>query len=342
MKTLPALCLAALSLWTAPAAAQVVISEVNFTPQSAADDQWIELVNLGTTKADISSWSLYLSASSTSNYWFGFPAGTEIPSGGFLRVHWFVPVKPSTATDVYTGDTVFHFLFGYGGTPIPVSGGALALLNTQSNLKMNDPASIEDWLSWGGNGWKRETLAVAANKWVSSAFVTASVEKDSIARNLRATGQPVPVSAFFHDASPNPLQDNAGGALSLAYGDSCSSGSINGAGLAQRSVAAIGNRDYGMTFSGTAATSLGQFAVLLVSGAQASLPIGNCTIYVDPTVLAVLNPVPTTVNSTDVPLPLIADIQGATLYFQGIVIPAILTPVDYGFTNGLRVTCSNL
>ena len=31
-----------------------------------------------------------------------------------LRVHWMVPVQPSTITDVYTGNTVFHFLYGFG------------------------------------------------------------------------------------------------------------------------------------------------------------------------------------------------------------------------------------
>ena len=68
MKALSALCLAAtLSSLSLPA--QVVISEINITPQSPTDDQWIELQNLGGTTANISSWSLYLSTAPNTRNW---------------------------------------------------------------------------------------------------------------------------------------------------------------------------------------------------------------------------------------------------------------------------------
>src|SRR5688572_24630196 len=138
---------AALLAGTAPA--QVLLSEINFVPQNAGDDQWIELTNTSNAQVDLTTWSLYQATNTfgmPNNYWFGFPPGTRIPAGGYLRVHWraAIPTTPPPATDVYTGNTVYHFLFGYAAEALAPASGALALFNSQQNIHMNDPAFLQD------------------------------------------------------------------------------------------------------------------------------------------------------------------------------------------------------
>lgn len=341
MKTLSAFCLAAAALCCTPptiAHAQVVISEINFTPQDPSDDQWVELVNLGTSKADISTWSLYLTTGPTTNFWFGFLPGTEIQSAGIMRVHWLVPVKPSTATDVYTGDSVLHFLFGYGGTPIPKSGGGLALLNSQANSRMNDPAIVQDWISWGGNGWKRENLAITNLRWKANEFVTAPIEKDSIALDYTAQSEPTPLSSFFHDASPTPNYENSGGASAVSYGPACSQGSIPTPMLSTSSPAAGGNRDFKFVIQNTVA--LNHFAILLISAHSGILPFGPCYVLIDEQTYFAGPPVPCTSGTTQYPVQLPSGL-GAPVFVQGVVVPAPLSFFDYGFTRGMRVDIGN-
>src|SRR5689334_4110984 len=124
--------LAALSLAAAVAAQSQVmaISEVNI----GSADQWIELQNLTATSQDISSWTLYLATSTLGmpqNYFFGFPAGTVVTANGFLRVHWLqtVPMTP-VPNEVFTGTTVFNFLFGLGAEPLQTVS-ALGLFRSQ-------------------------------------------------------------------------------------------------------------------------------------------------------------------------------------------------------------------
>ena len=332
MKQLSALFLAG-ALASVSASAQVVLSELNFQAQTASDDQWIEIANRGTSAADISQWSLYLSTSAASNYWWGFLPGTVIPAGGFLRVHWFVPVKPTTATDVYTGNLVYHFLFGYGAEALPQLGGGLGLFNTQSNLRMNDPSIVEDWISWGGNGWKRESLAITNNRWFGTTSVPPSLLKDSIALNELAQIEPTPPSAYFHDASPTPLASNVSTAGSFTFGSPCSSGTINGATLSLRSVPATGNRDFGLALGPT--TGGGNFAIFLISSGIGDIPLGPCTVRVDPNSFAAV-PIATTPGSTILDLALI-DVPRGGAYVQAVIVPPVLSFNDFGFSNGLFV-----
>ena len=335
MKQLSALLLAA-ALVSVPATAQVVLSEINFQPQTSSDDQWIELQNRGSAAVDISQWSLYLSNASNSNYWWGMVPGTIIPGGGFLRVHWFVAVKPSTATDVYTGNLVYHFLFGYGGAPLPQLAGGLGLFNTQSNLRMNDPAIVEDWISWGSNGWKREDLAIANGRWAPGNNVQASLLKDSIALNELAQQEPTPPSAFFHDASPSPLKSNVSVAGVFSYSTPCSSGTITGPTLSTRSVPVSGNRDFGLSLEPTAGQN---FAVLLVSSGIGDLPIGPCRARVDANAFFSLV-FPTAPGTTRIDSPLV-NVLPDTAYLQAIVVPPILSFTDFGVSNAIFVRIGN-
>lgn len=336
MKHLSALLLAA-TLVSVPTTAQVVLSEINFQPQTTNDDQWIELQNRGTAAVDISQWSLYLSTSANSNYWWGFLPGTVVPGGGFLRVHWFVPVKTTTATDVYTGNLVYHFLFGYGGVPLPQLSGGLGLFNTQSNLRMNDPAIVEDWISWGSNGWKREDLAIANGRWYPGNAVQPSLLKDSIALNEFAQIEPTPASAYFHDATPSPLKSNVSTAGTYSYSTPCSSGTITGPTLGTRSVPVSGNRDFGLTLDPTQGG--GNFAVLLISSGIGDVPVGNCRARVDPNAFFTYV-VPTTPGTTNIDLPLTNVLPDAA-YVQAVVVPTVLSFTDFGFSNALYVRIGN-
>jgi hypothetical protein len=222
-RTCPSLGLAAALALLAPvAASQVVISEIEFTSRNG-EGQWIELVNLGTSTVELTGWSLYLATATPSqpqNYWFGFPTGTSLASGKLLRVHWLAPVKPSTATDIYTGNLVLQFLFGLFAEPLDPTRGALALMNTQLNNQVNDPKAILDWVSWGTTGFKREANAISNGRWASGTFAPP------------ATGTPVPTLAYTYansagvhkgsdwmrDTTPTPGAENLGGAAATSYG----------------------------------------------------------------------------------------------------------------------------
>jgi hypothetical protein len=331
MKPFLSVCLA-LATTCVPLASQVVISEINFVPQSAGDDQWIEVQNLASGATDISTWSLYLSTSPSTNYWWGFLPGTVIGAGQVLRVHWLQPVQPTTAKDVYTGNLVLHFLFGLGAEPIPQFGGALGLFNTQSNLKMNDPAIVQDWISWGGNSWKRENLAIQNNRWIANQSVQVSVLKDSIALYESQQAEPTPASAFFHDVSPTPGGPNAVGSDSYSFGTPCSSGALVGATLSYKSAPCSGNRDFGLTMRPTIA---GSRLIVFFSPKQGGLSIGGCTIWVDHTTFfPVIIPAANGLTTLDVPL---LAVPNGLVTMQAITVPPVTNFTDFGFSNGLTL-----
>jgi hypothetical protein len=334
--------LAALLVCAAAAPAQILISEINFKPQQTTDDQWIELVNLGANKLDLSSWSLYQATNTNNapqNYWFGFPPGTEIQPGKYLRVHWFVPVKPNTSTDIYTGDTIWHFLFGYGAEALHGDAGAIALVSTQQNLLMNSPTVYVDWVGWGVNGLRRENLAIQNGRWISNQKVGIPVEKDSIALDYSAQTEPTPASAFFHDVSPTPGDHNHEMALVETYGTTCGVGNVGAPGLSAVSIPAVGNRDFGLRIDNTAA---GNNGVLLFASGQGngSLTFGPCKIWLDPATLLVAQGYTTTFGQTTLPLPIPVTLSFGTVFVQSVVILQPPTGTDFGFSNGLRVRLS--
>lgn len=254
----------------------VILSEIN----PASTGAWIELENLTATSQDISSWSIYQATKTPGmphNYWFGFPPGTIIEAGGILRVHWLQPV-PATPVpgEVFTGETIYHFLFGYWAEPLDPNRGAIALLNTQQNALMNTPASFVDWVSWGEGNFVRENFAAQAGVWEEGRFVTAIAGQDSLARVPRSVGvQPQPERNWFHDASPTPGQPNGPGLAAATVGSPCTQAGNHLFGppvLAGRSFPIAGNRDFGLTIDNTSGF-LGETAIVVFSGDTA--PVGQ-------------------------------------------------------------------
>ncbi|MCC6673083.1 MAG: lamin tail domain-containing protein [Planctomycetes bacterium] len=338
MRLIPAL-LSGL-LWTAvTATAQVRIHEINFTPQNASDDVWIELFNSSSSPADLSLWSMYQAtntAGAAQNYWFAFPAGTVIPGGGFLRVHWFQPIKPTTPTDLWTGNSVFNFLFGYGAEPLAKTGGAIALLNTQSNSRMNDPSAFMDWVSWGAPGLKREDLAVQAGLWFAGQFAPVPVNSDSLALIEARQAEPTPATAFFSCAFPTPLRCNTCPQSVTRYGNACAVGSVPTPLLDVLSVPVRGNRDFGFQVGGTVPNQQ-VFLLLAANRSPGGINFGPCEVLVDPTLLLPIGPFPTTAGTTRIPLALLSPelSAGARIVIQGLVVTVPATFFDFGFSGGV-------
>ena len=135
MRLLPAVA-AALALAAPSATAQtlqVVINEVNFTKSA----QWIELYNPTASNVKLGGWSIY-HATTTANrfgdYWWGFPANSEIKAGDYVRIHWGALIQtPTDKRNIYTGHTNWHFLFGHGFEAFDMTQGAIAICTTQDN-----------------------------------------------------------------------------------------------------------------------------------------------------------------------------------------------------------------
>lgn len=302
----PLVTLVALSCLPAAAAAQVVISEVNLTPQDPGDDRWIEIRNLGASKVDLETWTVYQATKTVGtvkNYWFGFPKGTELQSGAYLRLHWMVPVKPTTPTDMYTGDTIYHFMFGYGAEPLSAKEGALALISSQQNLDMNDPKFFRDWVSWGSGNFKREDIAAAAGQWLLGSFVPAPANKESIAWISFREASPTPVTAWFRDASPTPGKDNHPGSALGEFGTNCAAGTAPAPNLVVSSVATPGNQDFGFRVDGT---NTNQIVALFLAAApgSGSISIGPCRLWIEITPLPLVFSQSGGVPSTNFPFPI--------------------------------------
>ncbi len=346
MKTQATLLSTALLLAAVSTPAQVVISEINITPQTASDTQWIELVNLGTTKVDLSAWSLYVATGSPGmpgNYWFGFPTGVEINSGAFLRVHWRAFQTPSvTPTDVYTGTSVFNFLFGYGSEPLQKGAGAIGLIASQANLDMNNPALVRDWVSWGVSGLPRESVAIQGGKWIAGQVVPAPSQdpnnKDSLAINYAASGEPTQASAFYRCSRPTPGAHNHTPAAVETYGSSCNRGAVNAQQLGAQSIPAVGNRDFALRITNTTAN---QTLALLMSPFQGNgtVEFAGCPLWIGLQTAPITVVIPAQAVTTNIPLPIPATVSFGTVYLQAF---ATLggSQFDYGFTNGLSLTLS--
>jgi len=271
----------------------VVISEVNFSQQpGSSDNQWIELYNLSGNAVDVSAWSIYHATKTPFHpqaYWWGFPANTLIPANSFLRIHWREPIPGGNpvAGQLFTGSTVFNFLFGNGSEPLSAASGALALVQTQNNALMNTPASYVDWVSWGDTGFAREDLAIQNLRWTAGAFVPSPVNRESIAVAVAQAGLPTPVTAWFRDASPTPSARNAESAgLVATFGTGTRlSTQLLQVPLLQgtNSPTAAGNVDQVLSVDGTAGLPGETVFLVFSEGSLATpLPIANLDIFIDP------------------------------------------------------------
>lgn len=338
----------------APLAAQdVLINEVR------ADEggRWIELHNRSAAAVDLSSWSLHLATRTPGmpqNYWWGFPAGTAIEAGGFLRVHWYqqAPQEPSPG-DLHTGATVWHFLFGLGGEPLPATAGALGLLRSQLDTMMATPAIVEDWVSWGEHGFQREWLAIANGRWTADQHTAPLAAGTSMARDLALFTASAPhAQQWFVDATPTPLGPNLTGASVTAYGQGCATAGHHLLGVPVLSTPTpplLGNAQFGLALDHTTGI-YGEYTLIAWSSgaAPAGLPsvlpavAGGCAESIDPWQVLECWILPTQIVTTFVPLSLAAmpqSLVGSELHAQALVFD--LMPFAYppyqGMSNALRI-----
>jgi hypothetical protein len=335
-------------------AQDVVLSEVFV---DGADD-WIEIHNRGAAAADLGTWTLYLGTATPGQpggYWWGFPPGTVLAPDCYLRVHWMSPRPPTAAAgELYTGETVFHFLFGAGGERLPAARGALALLNSQTSALMNSAASYEDWVSWGSGGLLRESLAIQAGRWHGGAATPAIAAGHSLARNPHQVGLLAsPALEWFLDGTPTPLAANVGSAVVLSIGAPCAVVGHHLLGAPQlvaTSPPVLGNGNFALRITNT--SGLFREACLLaftVAPAPAGLPTllppapgAGCRELVDWRTWLGGILLPATPQQTTVPfgLSLPASFAGLGFHVQALVLDLWATayPPYQGTTNALAIT----
>lgn len=338
-------CVAALALAATPTVAQVVITEIE--PRAG----WIEIQNRGLGVADLSSWSVHCTTPSSAlpgEYWWAFPVGTTLPSGAFLRVHWFATWQLPTATELWTGTNNRNFLFGLGGEPLNGSEGSVALLATQRPESMAEPTYFQDWVTWGVAGRMRETYAIQAGLWLPGEALPRVPAGTSLALGSDPTPEPTPPTEFFLDATPSPNQINQSGAAVRHYGYDCAVGAVNAPSLEVRGIPAVGNPDFGLRVHNTNAV-LGQsvlfvFGFTETSGIVLPLPSFTCPIWVDGglgPLLTVVLPATPGQPFTDLPLPLSTMDPGAagiSIYVQALLGRLPFTPLDHAASGGVAIT----
>jgi hypothetical protein len=346
--------LAATAAWTPLPCQQVILSEV----RADAAESWIELHNRGAAAADLSSHTIYYASRTPGQpqtYWWGFPAGTVLEAGGFLRVHWYLPAPSSPEPgELYTGATVFHFLFGYGGEPLRPDRGALALLASQQSPAMNTAAAFVDFICWGESGFPREDLAVQAGSWTTGASTPAIPAGQSLARDVSILGQmPSRALEWFVDPTPTPRAANLGGASVTPHGQSCTVHGHRLLGAPELSASSLplaGSATFGFRVGATTGV-YGEHCVLVFSAAAApqslpsilpQLPGQGCREAIDPrfvlgTMLQRTHAVETAFAMPLTAVPAAA--AGTTFHAQAIVLDLLpfAWPPYQGITNALAV-----
>lgn len=335
------------------AAQDVLLSEV----RADVGGHWIELHNRSAAAVDLSTWSLHFASRTIGmpqNYWWAFPVGTTLASGAFLRVHWFeaAPANPVPG-ELFTGDTVWDFLFGLGGEPLRADRGALGLFRSQFDTMMNTASIVEDWVSWGDHGFPREYLAVANGRWTTGRHTPAIAVGTSLARNVASLGLGLPHDQqWFADSTPTPLAPNLSGADVTAYGQGCAPPGNHLLGvpvLRATSLPLIGNAQFAIALDNTTGI-YGERVVVAWSAAAAPtgqpslLPptIGGCDEAIDTTQLVSMWLLPTQVLTTGMPLSLAGlppAVAGIELHAQAVVFDLLpyAYPAYQGMSNALRI-----
>ena len=338
--------------WSPLAAQEVLLSEV----RADADGRWVELHNRSGVTIDLSSWSLHYATHTTGmpkNYWWAFPLGTTLAPDGYLRVHWF-QAQPANAQpgDLWTGNTVWDFLFGLGGEQLRADAGAFGLFRTQLDSMMATPAMVEDWVGWGGSGYQREWMAIANGRWSAGQAVASVTTGSSIARNVAAlaAGTP-PELQWFADASPTPLAPNLDGASVTAYGAGCAPNGHHLLGVPVLRAAGLplrGNAQFALQLDRTTGI-FGEYVFVVwgrgaaPAGQPAFLPSvpGGCAESIDPWRTFDGWLLPAQVMTTTVALPLQnmpVELVGSELHAQALVFDFVVgTPAYQGLSNALQI-----
>ncbi len=326
--------------------AQILINEIHLSPATGNDTQWIEIIHLGKTTHDLSNWSLFQgtkTANKPQTYWFGFPSKTRLPAKAIMRIHWGAAITGnSNPLDIETGNSTKNFLFGLGFEPLDPKKGALALLNTNLNAKMNLSTSFEDWVSWGESGFKKEDLAIKAKLWTANQFIPAPDKKQSIALASYLQAEPTPVSAYFLDHTPTPFSGNHEGLFSTTFNTkSCARGAATLAQLGFAGVPTDGNEDFAFTVDNTRLPVFREVVFLLINKSAANfqnpeLFIGCPVLVKSVATSLLLGPFNVTFNTTRLPAPLNVPGAGGTwLDFQVFV--GSFSSLDFSLSNLLEL-----
>jgi len=339
---------------TTLSAQNVLINEV----RADASGRWVELHNRSNFAVDLSTWSLHLGTHTVNmpqEYWWPFPTGTVLQPGAFLRVHWFQQGTSSLATgELFTGTSPFQFLFGLGGEALSGARGAFGLIRSQDGNAMSTPLTVEDWVSWGDDGFTREGYAIDANRWTANRHVAAIPAGSSIARNSAAIGNVVfQDQQWFTDSTPTPLAANTAGASVTSYGPSCAVTGHHLLGvpvLRTPSLPIMGNAQFGLATDNTTGI-FGEYVLVVWSanaapaGQPSVLPPvpGGCPESVDTNTLITAWLAPASIVTTFVPFSLATmppSLVGSEAHAQAFVLdlmPFAWSPVQ-GVSNALRVT----
>lgn len=338
-------------------AQSVILSEIS----TSGTDRWIELQNRTNGSVDISAWSIYL-ATNTPNrpqtYWWGFPAGTVLSAGSFLRVHWYQAAPGTTSPgEIWTGNTIYQFLFGLGAEPLPTTAGAIALLRTQANTYMNNPVVFADFVQYGAAGLNREALAVQNGVWTAGAALPAPSSSQSLARNPALIGLAAPQAQWLLDDTPTPGSSNIGAASVAAIGSPCAvlgNHLLGAPELRATSTPLMGNSSFALQVTNTSGVMLEHCMVAFSLGVLPAgnafllpqVPGGGCSLFIDPTMALGTMWVHTGTMTTDIPLPLPAapmTLQGLTFSAQAIVFDLWQSayPAYQGATNAVAITIGN-
>ena len=332
----------------------VVVSEV----RADAAERWVELHNRGPVAIDVSSWSLHYATRTPGmpkNYWWPLPVGTVMAPDSYLRVNWFQTGSNVPGTgELWTGTSPYGFLFGLGGETLLGTRGAFALVRSQNNSLMTTAAIIEDWVSWGENGYTRESLAIEVGLWSSGRHLPAIAVGTSLARDPQLVGNVAFADlAWFVDHSPTPLHANMTGAIVQSYGQACSLPGNHLLGLPTmraESLPLLGNNEFALVVDNTTGI-FGEF--VLVGFGTAAAPVGTpsilppyvgvpCHEAIDVQQLITTWLLPAQIVGTAVPLPLHLlppSAVGLELHAQALVLdllPNVFLPYQ-GLSNALRV-----
>jgi hypothetical protein len=162
-------------------AKQVIISEILIKRAGGNADQIVELQNTGITSINIGGWIFCHQF----DYSSVLPAGTTIPAGGFLRVHFNASGSNST-TDIYFASDVLS---------------ETSDLGLYINANFGSPASMHAFVQFGGvpvNG--RQSVAAGAGLWTNNAFVALPASGSSL--ELCGTGDPTQVGNWTPTVTP--------------------------------------------------------------------------------------------------------------------------------------------
>ncbi|MEZ5966114.1 MAG: hypothetical protein R3F56_19920 [Planctomycetota bacterium] len=257
------------------------INEIDF------DNQVIEVANFDSADLDLSAWSIYQATETAGRagaYWWGFPAGTMLPRGSFLRIRWLNPIEVGNTNPLLldTGDTSYHFLFFLRGEPLDPAGGALGLVATRNANEVNTASYYRDFVAWGSSTglFPREDLAAQNGRWYYYARVLSPYTGQSIALDSRNLAEPTAPNQWFRDESPTLGMANHAGENAVAYGDGCVIGLGAPSQLAVESIPVDGNLDFRLIVDNLAPnTALAVFFGLPVA---AGIPwVTPCRIWFD-------------------------------------------------------------